>query len=276
MEVQLSAQLRNEVTKWLNSSKKNIDEGLNLFEESGYKPGVCKIFIQNRNRGDIPKKLEAELRLLLRYYANPTSPIHQDQVNEFYQKHKSENVLQQKTFIEPLEYDLYPKQVKDCITEFRNLYTERSKMHNKLKKDGEGNSINQTDARALIVAKIDACSRRMDELWAAVDAWKANQYLPSDDLLGNKLILENIRIAKLHVQDPKFELGNDITTLRKQSDNWRTKIVKAKNRLKYQSDTKSNKENPMPAGPKRIKIEKRIKTLEIQKLEIDTKLAELS
>ena len=277
MDVNLSTDLRNDVTMWINSKKKSLDEGLEMMRKSGYKPHVYQIFLKNKNRNDIPKKVENQLRLLLRYHANPNNPIHQDEVHDFYQKNESEEVIQQVSFVEHANFDLYPIQVKECITQFRNLYTQRSKMHNELKTVGEGNTSKETTKRALLLGKIDVTSRRMDELWQAVDAWKANGYIPSEQLLAAKLDFNKIELPKKEekTSDPEFELATDVDGLKKQSDNWRTKLVKANNRLKYQSDTKKIKEDPMPAGPKRIILEKRIKKLEAQKLIIDTALAKL-
>lgn len=278
MNVNLATDLRNEVTAWLNSKKKSLDQGLELMRKTGYKPHVYQIFLKNKNRHDIPSKVENQLRLFLRYYANPNNPIHQDEIHDFYQKNESEVKIQQLGFVEDKDFDLYPVQVKDCITQFRNLYTQRSKMHNELKNAGEGNTTKETGKRALLLAKMETISRRMDELWQAVDAWKANAYLPSEQLLAVKLDLNKIELPKQVEQKPAapdFDLATDVDGLKKQSDNWRTKIVKAKNRLKYQSDTKKAKEDPMPAGPKRITLEKRITRLEEQKLIIDTALAQL-
>lgn len=278
MDVNLSSNLRNDVIRWVNSKQKNIDQGLELMRSSGYKPHVYQNFLQNKNRSDIPAKLENQLRLFIRYHANPNNPVHQDESHDFYQKNQVDAENMQLLFNETNDLQLYPNEVKDCIVEFRNLYTERSKLHNDLKKSGEGNSKKETDARLLILAKIEACSRRMDELWKAVDDWKAYSYLPSESLIQNKL---NLKLVIVPVTEPdekvhEFNLATDLLSLKKQSEGWRSKIVKAKNRLKYQSDTKKEKLDPMPEGPKKIRLERRLERLINEKLIIDTALAKLS
>jgi hypothetical protein len=277
MDVNLSTDLRIEVTKWINSKNKNFDAGLDLLQRTGYKPHVCHNFIENKRRSDVPLKLENQLRLYLRYYANPKNPIHQDETSNFYQKNVTPPENNQVIFQEKGNFDLYPAQIKDCLTEFRDLYVERSKLHNQLKASGEENSNTQIKNRKVIIAKIEASSARMDELHKRVDDFKKYGYLPSDEFVSNKLDLSKVK-PKEEEETPsekKFELGKTLKELTKQSDNWRTKLVKAKNRLKYQSDTKQEKENPMPDGPKKIILERRIERLTKEKLIIDISLANL-
>jgi hypothetical protein len=278
MDVNLATDLRNEVVKWINSKAKDLDKGFELMRKSGYKPHVFQNFIKNRHRHDIPLKLENQLRLFLRYYANPNNPIHQDEVHDFYQKNETPAENTQAGFTQDENLEFYPGLIKSCITQFRDLYTQRSKMHNQLKKIGEGNSKKETGERAVIMAKIEAASRRMDELWEYIDAYKKNGYLPSEESVNaGKLDLTTVK-AKAQVEDTEksnFVLASDVASLTKQSDGWRTKIVKAKNRLKYQTETRQEKQNPMPEGPKRIKLERRIERLIQEKLIIDTALAKI-
>jgi hypothetical protein len=279
MEVNLSTDIRIEVTKWLNSKNKDLTVGFELMKKTGYKPHVLQILYSNKSRRDVPAKLENQLRLFLRYYANPQNPIHKDELTDadFYLKHNEDlPVNNQVIFSDKENLDLYPESIKNCLLEFRDLYVKRSKLHTDLKKAGEGNTASETKARELYMVKIEAISRRMDELWGCVDQFKKNGFLPSDTIVNNKLDVTKIKVNKPEkVKEEKFIVGDDVEILKKQSDNWRTKILKAKNRLKYQTDNKQPKENPMPEGPKRIALERRIQKLEKEKLTIDTALAKL-
>jgi hypothetical protein len=278
MEVNLSTQIRTEVTKWINSKNKSLDSGLELLKKTGYKPHVCHNFIINKHRRDIPLKLENQLRLYLRYFANPKNPIHNDVVSDFYQKNETQdNENTQEIFNTDKNFDMYPAIIRECFIQFRDLYTQRSILHSELKSIGEDNSKSTICKREIILSKMDAASQRMDELWKEIDEFKKYGSLPSENFVNSKLDLNTIKVSKPdpEPEEANFVLADNITDLTKQSDGWRTKIVKAKNRLKYQSEKKQEKLNPMPEGPKKIKLERRIERLTKEKLIIDTALANL-
>jgi hypothetical protein len=63
--------------------------------------------------------------------------------------------------------------------------------------------------------------------------------------------------------------------LKKLKENLRIKISKAENRLEYQSDKKEEKPKPMPEGPKRAEILKRIEEMKKQKEAVEYKIVKL-
>jgi hypothetical protein len=63
--------------------------------------------------------------------------------------------------------------------------------------------------------------------------------------------------------------------LKKLKENLRIKIAKAENRLEFQTDTKGEKPNPMPEGPKRAELVKRIAEMKKQKEAVEYKIVEL-
>lgn len=263
---------RQQAIDWLNSKERSTDKGLAILKEAGYKPFVVANFEKNRNRQDIPKKLLGEMRGYIRYCNNPdnTSPDHEDEPP----------LTDPETFIPQLEQELpdeYPAVVKRLVSEVRELYTARSLQHQALKATGESNDDKSTAERKRISLIIDAESRRMDTLWKAFEAYRKDGALPDEALFAEPFDPEKIAMAAMEPkkEEPTFTLPNDPEALKKMSENWRTKLAKAENRLEYQQDKKGEKPNPMPEGPKRIAQEKRVAQLKEEKLAIDTKIAEL-
>lgn len=277
-DVNSTAEMRQEAIDWLNG-KRDTEKGLEILEKSGYKPHVCAIFRKNFNRKDIPGKVLLEIRNYLRYFATPTSEIHKDELTEDELADQvNEKVLS--NIEKELANDEYPAIIKQLLTEFHGLYQQRSLLHKGLKEVGEGNDLKSTTERKRILFVTDAISRRMDALWQAVEAYKADGTLPSEELFATSFDPDKVVVPEDDKKDPEkpkseLVLATDVEGLKKQSENWRTKLAKAQNRLDYQDEKKADKPNPMPEGPKRITLLKRIDQLKAEKETIDLALANM-
>lgn len=265
-------EFRQEAIDWQNSKARSIEKGLTILKKAGYKPTVVENFEKNKDRRDIPRKVLFEIRNYVRYCTKPdiNDALHEDELPLVNPEEKFSN-------IEQLLQEEYPPLVKRLLSEFRDLYTERSKQHNSLKAVGEANDEKSMAERKRIGIIMDAASRRMDTLWKAFDQYKESGTEPDESLFEEPFNPETIVEKKMEKsKDEIFELPEDIEELKKMSENWRSKILKAETKLEYQSETKKGKKpNPMPEGPKRITQEKRISKLKEEKTAIDTKLAEL-
>ena len=274
MDVNTSPEVRQKVVDWVNSKSKDLTTGLEILAETGYKPHVCANFVKNQKRSDIPAKLESQLRLYLRYYANPTSEIHQDEELE------DQEVIDSKilgNIEKELQNEEYPPIVKRLLVEYSESYNCRSVFHKDLKAVGEGNSDEEVFKRKSILLFIATESARQDAYWNAFETFKADGTIPAEELFEADYTPEEKTDPEPEAgkKEKEFIMADDLETLKKQSDNWRIKISKAENRLNFQSDKKEDKPNPMPEGPKRITVEKRIAQLTAEKLHIDTKIANL-
>jgi len=273
MNVDLSKKTRDQVIAWLNSKNRDLEKGFEIMQKTGYKPEVLSIFMANKNRRDIPEKLVIEVRNYLRYHGSPQNPIHQDLLPG--KKTVTSEELKD-FFVENYKKHLtkgYPAVINEIITAHAKCYQNRSILHKKLKKAGEGASDDENKNRSEILNEITDLSTLMDSLWFHFENFKKTGILPTVDV---SKLLQKKKAVKI---EPKPEevlvLSDDVDVLRKQSENWRIKLFKAENRLLYQSEKKLKEENPMPEGPKKISLKKRIAQLRKEKLAIDTKLAEL-
>lgn len=274
MEVNSSAEMRLRATDWLNSKTRDVDAGIQVLADAGYKPAVMANFKANSNRRDIPAKLLQEVRNYLRYYATPEAEVHKDIVPAD---------LTDET-IKVIEEDLsdeYPAEVKEVILSLSDLYKIRGKYHTELAAVGEGNTNEEKAARRKLIAIIKACSDRITVLAESYTNFKKDGSIPTPEVLSNvfdadKVVVpeapEDIKPAKA---EKVFELAATIEDLKKQSDGWRIKLSKAECKLLYQVEKKMDKPNPMPEGPKRIVLEKRIAQLKAEKDQIDLAIANL-
>ncbi len=267
----VKTEFRQKAVAWLNSKDRNFDNGISILKDAGYKPYVVANFEKNKNRGDAPSKLVKEIRLYIRYNVNPNSPDHEDEV-PFVDPEQSFE-----TNIEKLLSNEYPPLVKQLLTEYRDLYTGRSIMHKDLKSVGEQNDEKSTAERKRISTMIDASSRRMDILWPVFEEYQKSGKEPDASLFEKPFNPEEVAAAATEEKkDPVLKLPEDMEELKKMSENWRTKLLKAENMLEFQTVKKGSKPNPMSDGPKRILQEKRIAKLKEEKEAIDLKIAELA
>lgn len=265
----VKTEFRQKAVEWLNSKDRNFDQGISILKDAGYKPFVVENFEKNKSRRDVPDKLLKEIRLYIRYSINPDSPEHEDEV-PFVDPEESFE-----TNIEKLLSNEYPPLVKQLLTEHRDLYTGRSIMHKDLKAVGEQNDEKSTAERKRIGAMIDASSRRMDILWPAFKEYQETGKEPDASLFEKPFDPASI-VATPPKEENKLILPNNMEELKKMSENWRTKLLKAENMLEFQTVKKGTKPNLMPAGPKRILQEKKIAKLKEEKEAIDLKIAELA
>lgn len=265
MQVNSTAEIRKRATDWLNSKDRDLDTGIKILEDAGYKPFVMENFRKNFLRRDIPIKVLQEIRNYLRYYVTSTAELHRDIVIEqdSYEAIKSigEGLLNE-----------YPADIKKVIQELSDVYKERGIFHNQLNKIGEGNTTEQKTTRRKLLAIIKACSDRITVLSESYEKFKLDGSIPEAQVLTAVFDVDKV-IVPPAPEDPKpekiFELAITYENLKKQAENWRTKITKAENKLLYQQEKKLAKANPMSEGPKRIKQEKRVLQLRAEKEQID-------
>lgn len=284
-EVIINDEIRKRAADYLNATDRTAGSGLQILKDANYKPHVTAIFERNISRKDIPAKIVSEIRLLLRYHANPTAEIHADKLpgdagSDDGGNTEDVDLTASEKFI-ILSNDEYPDTIKMLIRALAAMYKARSDERKALILVGEGaddESVAKRKAIAVRIVNIGDAIAELGEIFQNFTDGKEINMEELAELLSKPVDLDKPLKEEAHEgkEEKDFVLAENVEGLKKQSDNWRTKLVKAENRLLYQSDTKSEKENPMPEGPKRIKQVKRIEKLTAEKLQIDTRLAELS
>lgn len=178
----------------------------------------------------------------------------------------SEETSQEKELPETLKVDEiseFPATIRRVIAEYAELFQERSKMHRILTEMPEGNSQALKTKRAEIFEVIKSISVRLEYLYAIRQQFDVNGDIPSED-----------EIWPSPKEEVKTQLPDDPEQLRKMKKNQQSANTKDQNMLDYQSEKKGEAEKPMPTGPKRMKLENRIKARLKLIREIDLKLAQ--
>jgi len=164
---------------------------------------------------------------------------------------------------EPEGKEEYPYEVRRVINEYAECYRRRGELHFEMS-GIEGNGNEACQRRAGLLQEIKRLSARMDVLHFAREAYKDRREIPDADKIWPKE-------KEVHA-DP---LPSDVEALKALKKNIQVSMVKDRNLLDYQQITKGENKNPMPAGPKRMEIEKRI-TVKLKRIEeIEYKLVEV-
>lgn len=157
----------------------------------------------------------------------------------------------------------YPVLLRRIIAEYAELFQERSKTHRIMTEMPKGNSQALKTKRAEIFDIIKSLSVRLEFLYSIRQQFELNGEILSED--------EIWPIPKTEV---KPELPDDPEHLRKMKKNQQSANSKDQNLLDFQSQKKGEVEKSMPTGPKRLKLENRIKARLKLIREIDLKLAQ--
>ena len=156
-------------------------------------------------------------------------------------------------------FDQYPKVIRRLLYESSNLYKKRSMLHSTMRQL-EGNSPEITASRASLLAEIKAASDKLEYYFPFIESYKKTGIVPEEDSVWPEE-------KPAPPEEPKTP-----EQLRKQKWSLHRENTKDRCKLLYQQRTKTEKENPMPAGPKRDAIEARIKLREQKISELEKQI----
>jgi hypothetical protein len=168
----------------------------------------------------------------------------------------------------PDNLDLYPVEIRRLINEYSDLYKSRALLHQQMAEVPDNNEPKSVDARKAFSEEMETISARMDVLHIAREAYDKNKKFPD----VYELWPED---KEKQDKDPgKQDTGDiDLEALKKEKKNLQTSSTRDRNLLLYQAKTKQKAENPMPDGPKRVTVEKRLEGKVLRIKEIDELIA---
>jgi hypothetical protein len=155
----------------------------------------------------------------------------------------------------------YPKVIRRLKYEYSDLFNKRSLLHKRMRNIPAENSQQNMNSRAVLLRDIRDITGRLEFLYAFIDDYENRGVVP---------VSEEIWPAK-----EENQLSDDPQELKRIKKNLQSANTKDRNQLQYQQKSRSKKEKPMPEGPKRRRIEFRIKNREAQIEKIDQKLVDL-
>jgi hypothetical protein len=264
--------MKEQVLQWLSSGC-DYNQGLALLSQTGKHKNLI------RSISGRPARYAAKLKVeLLKSAGLPyiTQPPQQEKLPE-----------------------KLPEIVEKVIREHSETFLLRSRLHEQLRALPPDNDPSTVKQRKNLSDSLSLLSARIELLFAAKEAWYNEGLLPDAAILFPQppsachdsacdcvcdsacpdsacdSACDSARPASarpLTRASESVELPTTPQELKKLKKNLQTSNTKDQNLLEYQDIIKADKPNPMPPGPKKLKLENRIKTRLAQIEQIDYKL----
>ena len=189
----------------------------------------------------------------------------------------------------------YPKIIRRIKYVYAGLYRKRSGLHRQMSQVPAENTSGNVAVRSWLFTEIKKLSALMDYYYEFIWLYETDGKIPEekdidfskaeklasgkkenigDSEEGNHMESDSVINDKEEPQEKEEAVREDLPALKRKKKNLQTANTKDKNMLLYGNKSRQQKENPMPEGPKRTKIEARIKMREAQIAAIEQNLLE--
>ncbi len=158
-----------------------------------------------------------------------------------------------------------PQAVQDLIKKHSEAFNSRAILHAEMSRYADDNSDKLVAKRKELSEKIRKLSATIELLWDAKEDFYSKGIIPDLTILIP---------AEPPTQVQQAELPLDADELKKMKQQLQKNLAKIQNRINYSQETKLSKPNPMPDGPKRLKLELHAADLTSQIETLDYKLLE--
>ena len=260
----VSKQKREEAINWLNSKSRAFEEGVDILEESGYKPGVVR---RLKTIGETPvnrEHLVENIRQYLRHLGQEVEDTDADMgvINgEEPQVLESENDGQDSLItladkIEAGEKEDFDAKCGELLITYAKAFRQREQCQRMLLEVPEDNTEENVAKRKEISDDIDRLTDKLERIYPLIKNYIDNGVVPSYE--------ETNEADEENTTDDKTADLDALTKdeLKRMLKSAKTKILRKTNMLLYQQETKAEQENPLPECPKRTKYETAIAELQ--------------
>lgn len=249
-----------EVLKWCNTGCEHTT-GVSLFFKFGKNKVLQNVFLR-KNPKYVAAKLKYELCKSVGLDWKNLPPLPDSVKTEIGSQPSGFFPSQNKQIpiVTNTPLSQYPKIIRSIKYERSKLYNNRSILHREMSGIPVNNTTANVKDRAIKLEEINSLSRRLDFLYEFIKQYEQIGTIPEETDVWPKQIL------------PK---PPTIAELKKEKKNLQTANTRDRNMLKYQQATKAKKLKPMPNGPKRNKIEKRMSDRNTEIDKINTKIKEI-
>lgn len=155
-------------------------------------------------------------------------------------------------FTDPEKMEAYPPVIRRIIHEYAELFQERSRTHAAMAGMPYSNADSVMTRRAELFDQVKSLSARLEQLWSARKTFEEKGILPEADQLWPTE-------QELPTETSQQKMPEDVESLKRMKKNLQTANSKDQTLLDYQSKEQAENKMPMPEGPKRLKIESRIR-----------------
>lgn len=269
------SQYRQRAIDWLNG-KRIFSEGLDILQESGFKPGVVAKLRKHGESGPEAKaRLLHLMRMLVQAWAQPEDKINDidpDTGLDATIEAPTETIDQTERLISIIKKDEageieLPKNTAAVIRKYAAAYRRRDALHKQLAELPEDNDDATIKKREPLLNEIAECSALMERLYPLYERFRSGKI---SDLTDEEV--SSVEDEKAPEPSPEESVDLSVLTkeqLMKIQKSIKTKIHRANCQLRYQQDTVAEEENPLPPSPAREKYEAKIRNLtaELEKVQ---------
>lgn len=253
-------EVKQRAIEWLEGKKKSIEEGISILRDAGTEDVVITYYEKYKDKDIIRNKLSGDIRRVI--YKKIEAPAKGDKGTAFILVDNNEVVS-----VDKINGSEYPNEVKAVLLSYNESYIKRSLLHKELKELGDENTDEIVAKRKEISDNIETLSQQQEVLHNMFKEYIKTGVLPTltknEDKEDNK--------DKNETQTDYNALP--LEDLNKMKESNRVQLARVSNQLEYQSLTKAKKPNPMPASPRRIKLEKKLAKLTAVKDSIEMAIA---
>jgi len=276
----MTENLKKLAIAWFNGPQ-DYNQGVELLQRVSRKGRVLNKMVRRGETRSSFEKLVYELNKVagLKKIPVPQAKIDQKLIKVHPAEAKPGKAVKEKTekkeektrynLIGTREISSFPETIQRIVRENSKLFMLRGKSHATIKRLPEDNSKENMAKRIELMDEINKMSARLEVLFEAWKAYEDKGIEPDVKLLWPDQATQEQASEK---KDPLT-----IEELKNLKKNIQSSITKDRNRLLYskRAKPKDGKENPIPEGPKRTVLEKRIAKKENQISTIDKQIADL-
>ena len=264
-------QNRERAMAWMNSAKHDFAQGIAILKDAGFKPGVVGVLERHgsgHNQSD--ERLLYHMRDFIRCFANAEarqdtdlslSVVDGKELQPDQPKNGNVPSMFADSTTQQLEAGTFPEPIAKVISRYREAYVSREKLMRQMQELPETNDDETVEKRRRISDEMARLSDEMDKLYPQYEAYIKQGVIHEEEK-------ENPSVQP--AQDTP-----DKKQLQKERKSVATKILRARNMLLYQTETKQPVENPMTDEKKVIKYQAKIDRLTELLNTIDKQLAAL-
>lgn len=272
---------RDQAISWL-TGKRNFAEGVAIMQEARFRPGVIRKLAKEEHRAGAHERLLVNMRALISAFTTTADKsLHEDTDAILHVFDGKEDVPSATPEAECgiLSHENDDTNLGIVVKRYADLYRQRDRAFKQMKQVGEKNDEASCILRKQLSEQIEACTDQMEKLYPFYQQYTDTGVQPSDDAVAE---LASVGASPQEPSAPcAFDACKDIShltkeELTKEQYNIAKRIARTRNKILYQSENRLEHENPLPDGPKRIKLEKRIAKLEQELEQVKLRIAEIS
>lgn len=272
---------RDQAISWL-TGKRNFAEGVAIMQEARFRPGVIRKLAKEEHRPGAQERLLVNMRALVSAFTTSADEsLHEDTDAVLHVFEGKEDVPTAAPEAESgiLSHENDDTNLGLVVKRYADLYRQRDRAFKQMKQVGEKNDEASCILRKQLSEQIEACTDQMEKLYPFYQQYTDTGVQPSDEAVAE---LASVGASQ---QDPSAPVPDDAPKdishltkeeLTKEQYNIAKRIARTRNKILYQSENRLEHENPLPDGPKRIKLEKRIAKLEQELEQVKLRIAEIS